>query len=216
MKKMYKAMLLVLCAILLVVGSVMGTLAYLQMSTQTVTNTFTVGNVKITLTERKMQNDGVTASDIRIDVTNNAANNAYKLIPGKNYTKDPKVTVVADSEACYVFVKVENGISAIEIAANDGDTIVEQMANNGWTSLPDVANVYYKQVDATTAKSGTTLPIFDTFTIDDNANNNAIWNLLTDDNSDNDPVIAITAYAIQSEGFNNAQEAWEASGFDTP
>jgi len=32
MKKMYKGMLLVMCAALLVAGSVMGTLAYLQMT----------------------------------------------------------------------------------------------------------------------------------------------------------------------------------------
>ena len=45
MKKMYKAMLLVLCAVLLVAGSVMGTLAYLKAQTGTVTNAMTVGKV---------------------------------------------------------------------------------------------------------------------------------------------------------------------------
>ena len=50
MKTKSKALLLTLCAVLLVAASVMGTMAYLT-STDKVENTFTVGNVKITLDE---------------------------------------------------------------------------------------------------------------------------------------------------------------------
>ena len=51
MKTKRKALLLSLCAVLLVVASVMGTMAYLTSTSATVTNTFTVGNVGITLDE---------------------------------------------------------------------------------------------------------------------------------------------------------------------
>ena len=52
MKTKSKALLLTLCAVLLVAASVMGTMAYLT-STDKVENTFTVGNVKITLDEAR-------------------------------------------------------------------------------------------------------------------------------------------------------------------
>lgn len=57
MKTKSKALLLTLCAVLLVAASVMGTMAYLT-STDKVENTFTVGNVKITLDEAKVNTDG--------------------------------------------------------------------------------------------------------------------------------------------------------------
>ena len=55
--KKSKAILMALCAVLLVAASVMGTLAYLT-STDTVTNTFTVGNVQIKLDEAKVNEEG--------------------------------------------------------------------------------------------------------------------------------------------------------------
>ena len=86
MKTKSKALLLTLCAVLLVAASVLGTMAYLT-STDTVTNTFTVGKVEIKLDETDVTNPNgprVTA-------------NSYKLMPGTTYTKDPTVTVKAGS-----------------------------------------------------------------------------------------------------------------------
>lgn len=95
MKTKSKALLLTLCAVLLVAASVLGTMAYLT-STDTVTNTFTVGKVEIKLNETDVTNPTgprVTA-------------NSYKLMPGTTYTKDPTVTVKAGSEESYVRMKV--------------------------------------------------------------------------------------------------------------
>ena len=61
MKTKSKALLLTLCAVLLVAASVMGTMAYLT-STDKVENTFTVGNVTITLDEAKVNTDGTPAA----------------------------------------------------------------------------------------------------------------------------------------------------------
>ena len=53
MKARSKALLLALCAVLLVAVSVLGTMAYLTSKTQVITNTFTVGDINIELTETK-------------------------------------------------------------------------------------------------------------------------------------------------------------------
>ena len=95
MKTKSKALLLTLCAVLLVAASVLGTMAYLT-STAKVENTFTIGKVEITLDETDVTNPNgprVTA-------------NSYKLMPGTTYTKDPTVTVKAGSEESYVRMKV--------------------------------------------------------------------------------------------------------------
>lgn len=100
MKTKSKALLLTLCAVLLVAASVLGTMAYLT-STDTVTNTFTVGKVEIKLDEAK-----VTADGIPVEGAARVTANSYKLMPGNTYTKDPTVTVLNGSEASYVRMKV--------------------------------------------------------------------------------------------------------------
>lgn len=95
MKTKSKALLLTLCAVLLVAASVLGTMAYLT-STDTVTNTFTVGKVEIKLDET----DVTSPAGPRVQA------NSYKLMPGTTYTKDPTVTVKAGSEDSYVRMKV--------------------------------------------------------------------------------------------------------------
>ena len=95
MKTKSKALLLTLCAVLLVAASVLGTMAYLT-STDTVTNTFTVGKVEIKLDETDVTNP----NGPRVQA------NSYKLMPGNTYTKDPTVTVKAGSEESYVRMKV--------------------------------------------------------------------------------------------------------------
>lgn len=121
MKTKSKALLLTLCAVLLVAASVLGTMAYLT-STDTVTNTFTVGKVEIKLDETDVTNQ----TGPRVQA------NSYKLMPGTTYTKDPTVTVKAGSEESYVRMKVTFN-NATEIIAlctdpeftDDGPTGVE-------------------------------------------------------------------------------------------
>lgn len=77
-----------LLALVLVIGCVAGgTVAWLVATSDTVTNTFTYGDINITLAETTGAN--------------------YKVIPGTTIKKDPTVTVKNGSEACYLFVKVE-------------------------------------------------------------------------------------------------------------
>lgn len=116
MKTKSKALLLTLCAVLLVAASVMGTMAYLT-STDKVENTFTVGNVKITLDEAKVNTDGIPAAPAE-----RVKANEYKLLPGHTYTKDPTVTVIKGSESSYVRMKVTfNNAAQIIAMCTDPD-----------------------------------------------------------------------------------------------
>lgn len=114
MKTKSKALLLTLCAVLLVAASVLGTMAYLT-STDTVTNTFTVGKVKIKLDEAKVNANGIPEEGAA-----RVTENSYKLMPGTTYTKDPTVTVLNGSDAAYVRMKVTfNNAKAIIALCTD-------------------------------------------------------------------------------------------------
>lgn len=194
-KKAKKVVALLLCAVLLVVGSVSATLAYLT-STATVTNTFTVGKVAITLDEAVVDEYGVGQGG------RSETGFTYKLIPGHEYVKDPIVHVDADSESCFVFVQIDNEISAYE---DSSATIHEQIIANLWTqgdgsSIP--TDVYYKEyIKDHTDKD---LKVFEKFTIDKNANKVSGW-----DTINSSTVITIKAYAIQKDGLD-VNTAWGA------
>lgn len=133
MKTKSKALLLTLCAVLLVTASMLGTMAYLT-STDEVENTFTVGQVKITLDEAKVNGDGKPINKDDEVVTDLAAaervkTNSYKLLPGHTYTKDPTIHVDAVSEDSWIFVKVENGIAAFEAATSTEENGYKRISN---------------------------------------------------------------------------------------
>lgn len=116
MKKTSKALLLTLCAVLLVAASVMGTMAYLT-DTDKVENTFTVGKVDIKLDEAKVNTDGTP-----VEGAARVQGNEYHLLPGHTYTKDPTVTVLKGSEESYVRLKVTfNNASQIIAMCTDPD-----------------------------------------------------------------------------------------------
>ena len=120
MKTRSKALLLTLCAVVLVVATVFGTMAYLT-STDTVTNTFTVGQVAITLDEAKVDTNGAAVTPAE-----RVKANTYKLMPGHTYTKDPTVTVKTGSEESYVRMKVTfNNAAAIINLCTDPEFVGE-------------------------------------------------------------------------------------------
>ena len=117
MKK--KGLALFLALTLLVVGVVAGTLAWLTAKSDVVTNTFTTSDIKVELKE-------TTGAE-------------YKMIPGYTITKDPKATVLAGSEECYLFVKLDK-------SANFDNYLTYGIAE-GWTKLEGVTDtVYYRKV----------------------------------------------------------------------
>ena len=138
----------------------------------------------------KVGNDGKAITpEERVDA------NSYKLLPGHEYDKDPTVHVAANSETCYVFVKVENGISAIEA---DDNTIAAQIADNGWKVLEGVDSVYYKEDVAGAAE----LVVFETFVIAGEVTNEELEDY-------DEATVVVTAYAVQDDGLS-LTEAWNA------
>lgn len=184
--KAKKVLALVLCAALLVAGSVAATLAYLTSKTDVVTNTFSVGNVTIALDEAKVDLYGEKDGDSRV------TENTYKLIPGHTYVKDPTITVGATSEDCWLFVKVVDEIAAIQ----DATTVAAQMAAKGWSEVAD--GVYaYKETVSANAK----VVVFDNFKIKGNADVAAYAG----------KTITVQAYAVQADNFGTAAAAYDAA-----
>lgn len=198
MKTKSKALLLTLCAVLLVAASVLGTMAYLT-STASVKNTFTVGSVAITLDETDVDNSTANADRDQA--------NSYKLMPGHTYAKDPIVHVASTSEDCYLFVKVDNQIAAIE---ETNAKVASQMTQKGWAAVEGAAGVYVYTQNSTPAvvAGGNNVTVFDNFTISGTVDNTTLATY-------NDKTITVTAYAIQADGFagKTASEIWTAAGF---
>lgn len=218
--KLRRALLLVASAVLLVSISVSATLAYLTSKTEVVTNTFSVGNVKIDLDESDVDDtDGDGKTDDRDKVNN------YHLKPNDEHKKDPIVWLDEKSEDCYLFVEVVNPLAPIESDADNENTIVEQMAVNGWLPLTQldnttvVPNIYF-YADANgspksvsyAATSETGVPVFEKVYISEKVHNN-------DTNQDDfyldkyqGKQITVTAYAIQSSGWTAPHEydLWKA------
>ena len=191
MKNWSKVLLITFCAVCLVAASVMGTIAAITAKTQTVTNTFTIGNITLTLDESDVNELGDLESQDRV------TENRYKLFANATYMKDPTVHVTEDSESCYIFVVVNNGISAIEAGGED-PTIASQITENGWTSLNGSTEIYWR---THTGNQKVDYKVFDNFTIGDIGINQLL--------DYKDATITITAYAIQSEGIDTPESAWE-------
>lgn len=178
-----KTLVALLSLVLLLGCSLGGTLAWLSDSTDPVINTFTVGDIKIELTETQRE---------------------YKIVPGVDIAKDPKVTVKANSEACWLFVKVEEAHWP-DFKEEDGITPkVNYTIADGWVELTGVAGVYYREVDADTAKDGTEYPVLEgnTVTVSDTLTKSELQQITAN------PTLTFTAYAVQQEGVADAETAW--------
>lgn len=207
MKTRTKTLLLTLCALLLVVGSAFGTLAYLTAQDE-VTNTFTVGNVKLKLDEAKVTADGV------IDGTDRVMANEYKLLPGHSYVKDPTVTVLKDSVESYIRVLVTvEGADALDAVVG-----LDQVWTNFFTGVgedwgeptmtrdeaADTATFEFRYKETVTAVEDTVLPpLFVGIKVPEAVTGDQLAMLAN-------LRISVTAHAIQADGFDTADAAWAA------
>ena len=188
--KLTKVLALTLCAVLLVVGSVMGTVAYLT-STATVQNTFTYGNVAITMTETK--------TDLYGKPVANAApvtSNEYKLIPGQTYTKDTTIHVAQGSEACYLFVKLDPRFAS--------ESITLKFNSLNWEKLDGVDYVYYYNATVDASATQQDIVVLDSFTVENDAQATDIDDLETQ----NGNYAKIIAYAVQKANVADVEAAW--------
>ena len=217
---------IILSVVLVMALAVGGTLAYLT-STATVTNTFTVGDVELTLDETKVDENGVP-----VEGAERVIENTYHLIPGQEYVKDPTITVANDSEEAYVrmILTVENA-SAVQAII---DNPIHQLTDykdlfKGWDDTKwiyegfvadEEANTisfefrYYTKVtgNAEGEEAKVLEPLFTSLVIPPFVNGDELGALMGDDTQGAVKVV-VTAHAIQSAGFHNANAAWAA--FDT-
>ena len=211
MKSRAKVLTLVLCAILLVTGTVMGTLAYLT-DRQEVVNTFTVGDVDIKVDETDVTPDGEP-----VDGADRVEGNEYHLVPGQSYVKDPTMTVVKGSEESDVRMMVTiNCISELRAIFGQGflpHDFIEGKDSNIWVYENTVENGdntvtyefrYYKTVDAFEATEDIVLePLFTKFTIPGEMTGEELATIA-------DLEIRVEGHAIQVLSFDNADAAWAA------
>lgn len=198
MKK--KTVALILALVMVFGAAVGGTIAWLTDTTAEVKNTFTVGKVAITLDETDVDDSTPNADR---DIANE-----YQMIPGTTYEKDPTVTVTADSEDCYLFVKFEEKNSPATYL-----TYTSKLnADNGWTKLDGEDDVWYRVVNkADTTKTFTLLAGNDTYTngcITVNADTVTNANMADAAQAE----LVYTAYACQKANFATAALAWAEVG----
>lgn len=200
MNKMKKFALIAVCAMLLVCVTIGATVAYLSSKTEQVTNTFTVGKVKITLDEADVNTAGeLLNKDGGVygqgdELAARVIENDYHLLPGHYYVKDPTVHVEANSEDCWVFVKVDNQIADLEAVK----TIATQIAENGWTALTEEPGVYYRKVTKSTNVQD--LVVFDHFQVKGDLTNETL-------EAYEGKTVTVIAYAIQQGGFDTTASA---------
>lgn len=167
---------LIFAVLLLVIVSAGVTVALLVASSNPVINTFTVGGVDITLKETTGQQ--------------------YIMTPGVAVAKDPVITVLANSEKSWLFVKLEK--------KNSFDTYCTYELREGWTALPGQPDVFYRMVEkASTEQAFEVLKdnsIFIKSTLTEEQLG-AVTQL---------PTLTFTAYAVQSDGFATPDGAWAA------
>lgn len=200
-RKLKKAALLLCSAVLLVCISIGATVAYLT-SHDTVTNTFTVGNVAITMDEAKVGADGkaLTGADAeRVHA------NSYKLFPGGEYDKDPTVHVGPASEDAYLGVKVvfegsKNADANLKLNMLSIFTGVDENAWDIEKKYEGNGDVYYLLTYKSVISAEQNIPLFNKVVIPDEMTNEQIADL-------NNIKMVITAYAVQKDGFDKASDA---------
>ena len=184
-----KKMVALLLALVLVLGcAIGGTIAYLMDKTTTITNTFTSSNVSIELNETK------------------PAGKTEKMVPGLVIEKDPTVTVIANSEKCYLFVKVTKSANF--------DNFMTYDIREGWNQLKNgdtpVEGVYYREVD--TSAENQNFPVLAAI---GNYGSGAVAvkkevtkTMMTKDFAA--PTLSFTAYAIQFSHLESVTDAYGA------
>lgn len=195
----------ILLALVLAIGcAVGGTLAWLISQTDPVVNTFTYGNINIDLYEHEYNASESNLGKNKVTKVDN-----YKIIPGVDLPKDPTVEVKANSEACWLFVKVKEENWPTFTDADKTKKVSYHIAD-GWAALDSQPGVYYRQVDAD--DKAQEFPVLKDNTV-------TVRDTLTKDEVDQlkgkKPTLTFTAYAVQRDGIEDAAAAWAKIPTDT-
>lgn len=177
--------MIVTAFVLLASGAVGGTLAWLIDQTEPLRNTFVVAQLDVTLTETPT-NDGDSDPNT----------NTYLMLPGSIITKDPVVTLAANSEDAWLFVKLEK--------STNFDQFMHFSMADGWTALDGVDGLYWQTVPKSDAAQ--TFSVIKNHAVAVKPDvTPAMLNALTDSTR---PTLAVTAFAVQQTGIDTASDAW--------
>ena len=219
-KRSLRPFTLILALVLLIGCAVGGTLAWVIAEVDPVVNTFVFGDIRIRLAETELDENGNPVLDARGDPKKTSQGNIYQLLPGGEYRKDPVVTVLEDSEVCWLFVKLEE-TGGVTVLSDDGHTItygfddyLAYTVAEGWTQLYEsghygvpgyeIPGIYYRYVDAAGVEISYEIlkdnkivvqPAVDADrlnALDDNGRNSAAAEY---------PCLLVKAYAVQYHGF---------------
>ena len=174
----------VMLALTMVVGcAVDGTVAWLVSQSETSFSTFTLGDINIKLTKAESESQSL------------------KIIPGVDIRRSLKVTVEPNSEACWLFVKVEgtNWPAKVSYSVAGG--------TGGWTALSGYPGVYYCEVSAGDAQTGVVYDVNCNVTVSEELTKTEVNSIA----SGPQPQLSFTAYSVQRDGIDDAFRAWEVA-----
>lgn len=166
-------------ALVLAVGAgIGGTLAWLKAETGAVTNTFSFGNIDLTLTETKEE---------------------YVIVPGVEIHKDPRVTVFTPDGykdvPSYVFLTVEE---------QNWPEKVTYTIDKAWTKLSEGENVWYQEVTPTA--DGVALNVLDGDKV--LVGSDLTKAEVESSRNKGETKLIFKAYAVQKAGFDTPADAW--------
>lgn len=184
----------IMLALVVIGSSVSGTVAWLVSKSESTVSTFTLGDINITLKESDFGSQPI------------------KIIPGIDIGKDPKVTVMANSEACWLFVKVEES-NWPDFKEANGTRKVSYSVNNGWNVLENNPGVYFREVSAEDAQKGIDYTVLagsescpsGVIKVSQELTKEEINSISS---YGNQPSLTFTAYAVQRTDIDTADAAW--------
>ena len=214
-----KALAILMLLVLLIGGTIGGTFAWLATKTESIVNTFVAGDIQIELKEHVL--DITTGQWKSPEEYTTTGNQNILALPGRTIQKDPTVTVLKGSEPCYlrVFIKINWSVAA------DGE--FDEFEYNDWFEFNNAAWSFKRIFDGTyqhnqmyvgydiyeltyqlnngivdAREENVSIPILMSMTIPAYLDNDEI-NALTDSG------ITLIAQAIQADGFDSAEKAFD-------
>ena len=205
---------LMLALVLLIGSAVGGTIAWLSAKSETVVNTFTSAQLfanpeeDFTICEHQAV-DADKNGQYELNMDEEVAGNAYKILPGVDVPKDPTVDVVELQECGYLYIKVTSNLPAgLSYAIDD----------TNWEPLAGYSGIWvYKGAQAESNVINASLAAKKTFVV--NILKDQVVKVTTDydGTADGDEILSVSAYMVQAIGNgSNAAEAWANTFGATP
>lgn len=183
-------------------GAMNGTFAWFTAKSEEVVNTFTIGDINISLKET-----GAVWNE-----ESGTYDKAYFFVPGRTLEKDPYVTVTQGSEKCYLFIHVkeenntqtglEEPVIAWEVDTQRWKPVVIQEEGE---QAKTIEGYWYCVVDV--SDQGKELHILknDKVVVNDEVTKEMVAAI-----NAKKPTLTFLAAAIQYEGMHTAAEAWSS------